>query len=105
MRKLGRIEPATRFERLVEPVERELVLQLAKFPETFATAADTLDPTQLCLYANVLAQRFHEFYEKVDISHLSDEELKRQRAGLVVAVRTVLLAAADLLGLRLAERM
>ena len=105
LRKLGRIEPATRFERLVEPVERELVLQLAKFPETFATATDTLDPTQLCLYANVLAQRFHEFYEKVDISHLSDEELKRQRAGLVVAVRTVLLAAADLLGLRLAERM
>src|SRR3989454_8460064 len=105
LKKLGKIEPATRFERLVEPVERELVLQLAKFPETFATATDTLDPTQLCLYANVLAQRFHEFYEKVDISHLSDEELKRQRAGLVVAVRTVLLAAADLLGLRLAERM
>ncbi len=105
LRKLGRIEPATDFEKLVEPVERELVLQLAKFPETFVTAADTLDPTQICLYANVLAQRFHEFYEKVDISHLSDEDLKRQRAGLVVAVRTVLRAAADLLGLRLAERM
>ncbi len=105
LRKIGRFTPPVKFDRLTEPVEQSLVLALARFPETFAKAADGLDPTLICLYANELAQRFHEFYEKADISHLQDEELKRQRAGLVVAVRTVLRNAAGLLGLKLAERM
>jgi len=57
------------------------------------------------LYANELAQRFHEFYEKSDISHLQDEELKGQRASLVEATETVLKCTTGLLGLKLAERM
>jgi arginyl-tRNA synthetase len=90
---------------LKEPVEQALVLELSKFPETFSRAADHLNPTLLCLYANLLAQRFHEFYEKSDISHVSDDELKWQRVELVLAVRTVLKTVAGLLGLELAERM
>jgi arginyl-tRNA synthetase len=105
LRKIGKFIPPTRFDRLTEAVEQTLILALARFPETFGKAADDLDPTLVCLYANELAQRFHEFYEKADISHLQDEELKRQRAVLVVGVRTVLRNAAELLGLRLAERM
>jgi len=68
-------------------------------------SAEELNPTLLCLYANELAQRFHEFYEKSDISHLQDEELKGQRASLVEAAETVLKCATGLLGLKLAERM
>ncbi len=105
LRKIGRFNPAAKFDRLTEPVEQSLILALARFPETFAKASDDLNPTLICLYANELAQRFHEFYEKADISHLQDEELKRQRAALVVGVRTVLRNAAELLGLKLAERM
>ncbi len=105
LRKIGKFEMPTRFDRLTEPSERSLVLVLAKFPETFVKASDDLDPTQICLYANELAQRFHEFYEKSDISHLQDDELKMQRAGLVAAVRQVILTIAGLLGLKLAERM
>jgi arginyl-tRNA synthetase len=78
---------------------------LARFPETFARSAEELNPTLLCLYANDLAQRFHEFYEKSDISHLQDEELRRQRASLVNATGTVLKNVTGLLGLKLAERM
>ncbi len=105
LRKLGRFDPPHGFGRLDTLVERRLILQLSKFPEVFVRAADGLEPTLLCLYANELAQRFHEFYEKADISHLADEELKRQRAALVVGVRTVLGTVAELLGLKLAERM
>src|SRR2546428_827775 len=66
---------------------------------------EDLKPTRLCTYTTELAQRFHEFYEKSDISHLTDEELKWQRAALVIAVRDVLRRLADVLGFRLAERM
>jgi arginyl-tRNA synthetase len=66
---------------------------------------EELNPTLLCLCANDLAQRFHEFYEKSDISHLQDEELKRQRASLVEATGIVLKCVTELLGMKLAERM
>jgi arginyl-tRNA synthetase len=105
LKKLGRLERPKAFDRLTEPVEQSLILSLARFPETFARSAEELNPTLLCLYANQLAQRFHEFYEKSDISHLADEELKLQRASLVEASQNVLQTVAGLLGLELAERM
>ncbi len=105
LKKIGEIQVPKKFDRLNEPVERALVLAVSKFPDVFTTAADDLNPTILCLYANELAQRFHEFYEKSDISHLTDLELKMQRAALVMAVRTVLQNVASLLGLQFAERM
>ncbi|HVH15191.1 MAG TPA: arginine--tRNA ligase [Candidatus Angelobacter sp.] len=105
LKKLGSLERPSRFDRLNEPAEQNLILALARFPETFARSAEELDPTLLCLYANDLAQRFHEFYEKSDISHLQDEELKRQRATLVDATGTVLKNVTQLLGLKLVERM
>ena len=105
LKKLGSIKTPSTFDRLTEPAEQNLVLALARFPETFMRSAEELNPTLLCLYANELAQRFHEFYEKSDISHLQDEELKGQRASLVEAAETVLKCATGLLGLKLAERM
>jgi arginyl-tRNA synthetase len=105
LRKLGKLAEPKKLDLLKDPVEQALVLELSKFPETFARAADDLNPTLLCLYANLLAQRFHEFYEKSDISHVSNDELKWQRVALVLAVRTVLKTLAGLLGLELAERM
>jgi len=105
LKKLGSLKPASTFNRINEPAEQNLILALARFPETFARSAEELNPTLLCLYANDLAQRFHEFYEKSDISHLQDEELKRQRAVLVDATGTVLKSVTRLLGLKLAERM
>ena len=105
LRKLGKLAEPKTLGMLRDPAEQALVLELSKFPETFARAADDLNPTLLCLYANLLAQRFHEFYEKSDISHVSDNELKWQRVALVLAVRTVLKTVAGLLGLELAERM
>ena len=105
LRKLGKFEIPSSFQLLNENVEKELVLALSKFPDAFVKAAEDLNPTIICLYANELAQRFHEFYEKADISHVQDTGLREQRAALVVATRTVIENAARLMGLRFAERM
>ncbi|HZD13188.1 MAG TPA: DALR anticodon-binding domain-containing protein, partial [Candidatus Binatus sp.] len=105
LRKLGRVEKPKGHDKLTEPADEALILHLSKLPGIFASAADNLDPTVLTGYATELAQRFHEFYEKSDISHLADEELKQQRTALVMAVRDVLRNLADVLGLKLAERM
>jgi arginyl-tRNA synthetase len=105
LKKIGMVERPSSFNRLTEPAEQNLILALSRFPETFARSASELNPTLLCLFANDLAQRFHEFYEKSDISHLEDAELKRQRATLVETTGTVLKCVTGLLGLKLAERM
>ncbi len=105
LRKLGKIEKPEAFDKLDQPAEQALILHLAKLPEAFAEFADAFNPTGLCQYTTELAQRFHEFYEKSDISHLKDEDLKWQRAALVMAVREVLGNLAEVLGLKLAERM
>src|SRR3989454_9878253 len=92
------------FDKLNEPAEQALILQLSKLPEVFAEAADDLNPTRLCTFTTELAQRFHEFYEKSDISHLTDEELKWQRVTLGIAVRDILRKLAEVLGVRLVAR-
>ncbi len=105
LKKLGKFDRPGSFDKLNEPAEQNLILCLSRFPEIFTKSADELNPTLLCLYANQLAQRFHEFYEKSDISHVADTKLKLQRTSLVEASRTVLQTVAGLLGLELAERM
>jgi arginyl-tRNA synthetase len=105
LKKLGRFDRPGSFDKLNEPAEQNLILCLSRFPATFARSADELSPTLLCLYANQLAQRFHEFYEKSDISHITDETLKLQRTTLVEASMSVLQTVTGLLGLELAERM
>ncbi len=105
LKKIDRFQAPENYELLNEPVEKELVLSLSKFPDVFTKSANELDPTAICLYANELSQRFHEFYEKSDISHLADPDLKMQRAALVMAVKNVLRSIASLLGLQFAERM
>jgi len=105
LKKLGKVREPKAFDKLKTPVEQNLILSLARFPETFVRSAEELNPSLLCLYANELSQRFHGFYEKSDISHLGDEELKWQRASMVIAVRIVLNSVTGLLGMKLAERM
>ncbi len=105
LKKLGNLASPESFEALVEPQEQALIISLARFPEVFAASAEELNPTLLAQYANQLAQRFHEFYEKSDIIHVKDDDLKKQRGTLAIAVRIVLENVTRLLGLKLAERM
>jgi arginyl-tRNA synthetase len=73
-------------------------------PQVFTEAADQLKPEELAAYANSVAEKFHEYYEKVDVIH-ADEQVKNARAMLVRAVQIVLNNSMELLGIRLSERM
>jgi arginyl-tRNA synthetase len=73
-------------------------------PTIFCEAADQLKPEELASYANVVAEKFHEYYEKVDVIH-AEERVKNARALLVKAIQIVLRNSMQLLGISLAERM
>jgi len=89
---------------LNHPLEHILLYKLAQMPDIFADAADQMKPEDLANYANSIAEKFHEYYEKVDVIH-TDEHVKNARGTLVKAIQIVLSNTMELLGITLTERM
>jgi arginyl-tRNA synthetase len=90
---------------LTDPLEHLLVLQIGKFPMIFAESADRLKPEQIASYANMVAEKFHEYYEKVNVLRADTPTLKAARLMLVRALRAVLANSMSVLGIDLSERM
>jgi arginyl-tRNA synthetase len=104
LRKLAEIPRDADSSLLTHPLERLLLFKIGQMPQTFIEAADQLKPEEIASYANSLAEKFHEYYEKVDVIH-SDEQVKNARAVLVRAVQIALRNSMELLGIRVSERM
>jgi len=90
---------------LKEPVERDLILMLSKFPDVFVDSAVNLRPNQIADYCNGLADKFNSFYGALPVIKAEPRELSDARLVLVGAVRTVLGNALGLLGIEAPERM
>jgi arginyl-tRNA synthetase len=104
LRKVGTIPEKADCSLLTHPLEKLLIFKIGQMPGVFVEAADQLKPEELANYANSLAEKFHEYYEKADVIH-SSEQVKNARAVLVRAVQIVLRNSMELLGIRLSERM
>ena len=89
---------------LTHPLEHILLFKIGQLPDVFCEAADQLKPEELATYASAVAEKFHEYYEKVDVIH-ADEQVKNARAALVASVQVVLRNSMELLGIKLSERM
>jgi arginyl-tRNA synthetase len=105
IRKLGALPSNADLKLLREPLERYLVYQLGKFPLLFEEAADSLRPEDLATFANSLAEKFHEYYEKFAVLRAESNDMRNARAQLVGAVAIVLRNCMDSLGIRLSEKM
>ncbi|MEM2026101.1 MAG: arginine--tRNA ligase, partial [Desulfurococcaceae archaeon] len=53
--------------KLIHDYERELVIQMARYPELFVQAAEELRPEILTLFLNRLSELFNSYYEKVNV--------------------------------------
>ncbi len=93
------------FSLLEHPLERRLVLKLARFPEVFIEAADSLRPEVLSEYANEVSDAFNAFYDALSVIHAEAVGLRDARMRLVEATRTVLSNALGLLGIEAPEKM
>jgi len=89
---------------LAHPLEHLLLYKIAQMPDIFSEAADQMKPEDLANYANSIAEKFHEYYERVDVIH-ADEHVKNARGMLVKAIQIVLGNSMRLLGITLTERM
>ena len=89
---------------LSEPEARELIRQIAIFPEEIVTSAKNYDPARLTRYSLELASLFHKFYGAVRVSGC-EEELQRARIALCLATKSVLKTSLELLKIEVPEAM
>ena len=105
LRKASRKVEEADYSLLKEPIERELVLMIAKFPEVFIEAADNLRPNIVADFANALADKFNTFYAALPVIKAEPRELSDARLLLVDAVKITLCNALNLIGIEAPERM
>lgn len=91
-------------ERLESETEKDLVKQLAKYPETLQHAALNFEPHMLANYLRDLAGDFHTWYNGHKLI-IDDAELRNARLTLSVSVRQVLANGLKLLGVSAPEQM
>ncbi|MCK5628803.1 arginine--tRNA ligase, partial [Candidatus Bathyarchaeota archaeon] len=105
LRKATRGSQEPGYELLKETIEREIVLSLASFPETFVEAAEFLKPNLIADYANALADKFNTFYNALPVIRAESQELVEARIALTDATRIVLQNSLKLIGIVAPERM
>jgi arginyl-tRNA synthetase len=105
MRKAARKPEEPAYKLLTEELEREIILAIASFPDTFVEAAEFLKPNSIADFANALADRFNTFYNAFPVIKAEPRGLSDARLALVDAVRIVLRNAMNLIGIVAPERM
>jgi len=91
--------------KLTNDHERELVIQMARYPKLFIEAADELRPEVLTNFLNRMSEVFNSYYEEVNVIRERDEETRKARLMLVYSLKTVMESCAKALNFKLAQRM
>jgi len=85
--------------------EKELLKQLALFPETIQQAATNYSPAVIANYTYDLVKEFNSFYQNVSILGEEDQDKKTFRVQLAKKVADTIKLAFSLLGIQVPERM
>jgi arginyl-tRNA synthetase len=105
LRKAARKPENADFALLKEKLERDLILSLASFPDTFIEATEYLKPNLIADYVNALADKFNSFYNALPVIKAESPELSDARIALTDAIRIVLHNALNLIGIVAPEKM
>ena len=89
---------------LIEEHEKDILQQLAKYPEVVDTAAHQHEPHLIAHYLRDLANALHTYYN-AHYFIVDDEKLRDARLNLIVAVRQVIKNGLALLGVSAPEEM
>ena len=89
----------------LQPLERELILLLYKFPQKLQEAAEAYSPAIIAQYAFELAKTYNRFYTEVPILQETAMALKTLRVYLSATVAHMLQHSMRLLGIEVPMRM
>ena len=105
IRKAARKPEKADFGLLREKLEKEIVLLLALFPDTFVEASEFLKPSMIADYVNGLSDRFNTFYNAFPVIRAEPEGLSDARLALTDSARIVLRNALNLIGITAPGKM
>jgi arginyl-tRNA synthetase len=86
------------------PAERDLLREIARFPAAIAEAADDHQPHVVATYTRDIAEAFNAFYRECPVLD-APEDTAAARLALVVAARTTVANALDVLGIEAPDSM
>jgi len=89
----------------LHPKEKELLKQVALFPETIQDAARNHSPALIANYTYELVKEFNSFYQNVSILGEENQDKKVFRVQLSKKVADTIKSAFQLLGIEVPERM
>jgi len=87
-----------------EPIERQIAVLLARFPESVVRAAESCKPNVIADYAYELAQTYSTYYQNVPFLK-APEGTRESRVRLCSIVAAVLRKSLELLGIEAPERI
>ena len=90
---------------ITNKIEREILLQIKRFPEALSIAYANREPSAICEYVYLLAQKFSGLYADVSINNEKDVEIRKSRLKLCKIIRDTLRQGLDLLGMEAPDRM
>jgi arginyl-tRNA synthetase len=105
LRKAGREPENVDYGLLSEKLEKELILNLANFPDMFIEATEYLKPAMIADYANALADKFNTFYNAYPVLKADSQQLGDARLALTKAIQTVMRNTLNLVGVTAPEKM
>lgn len=88
----------------IQPVEKRLLLALARYPQLVLKTAGEMRPAPLCEYLFGLAKTFAEFYESQPVLK-AEPAVREFRLRLIRSVHVVLANGAKLLGIEIPKEM
>lgn len=89
----------------LQPLEKQLLLELEQYPAIIAQAAAELNPSVLAVYAFTLAKSFNTFYAGLQVLKADSDEKRNLRLSIAAMTARVLKDALSLLGIAVPERM
>jgi len=84
--------------------ERELIKNIARFPEEIISSANSLEPSKITKYVIDVASSFHSFYNACRIKGEAENVVKG-RLALVISAKTVIKNALQLMNITAPEKM
>jgi arginyl-tRNA synthetase len=105
LRKAAREPENVDYGLLAEKLEKELILNLANFPDMFIEATEYLKPAMIADYANALADKFNTFYNAYPVLKADNPQLGDARLALTKAIQTVMRNTLNLVGVTAPEKM
>ncbi len=105
LRKAAREPEKPAYELLTEKLERELILNIAGFPDMFIETTEYYKPNMIADYINVLADKFNTFYNAYPVIKADSQELSDARIALTQAIKTIMYNALNLIGVVAPEKM